>query len=1214
MSRYSASAGANSLRAYGNDGEEEAPSGGREREVPQAETEDTAMFSLEREDGWKPEGARLGSIRLAASGGGVLFLSTSDGSVIRWDAEAVDGAPELVDIKGGRPDGGRVHAMFVDPTGRHALLCLVSSGSGSTYYVYHDATLSAADKRPTARELPSLRGHILEAVAWGSANGGGSGQRGNASAAGSTSVGPFLLGTASGRVLEVKGLSGEERKDRGTERMWEGPPGEGPGAVPQPITALRWDANLDSTRHVVLVVVGSARMTRVYTLAGGPTLASLFTGKGLPFRDVGGAGGEEAPLHPTLEVARLPQPGAAAGERGGGSGGAGGLLGPKRSAVEKGSAPPAGDGFGLLTGAGVYVGRLAGPGAPTTSSAREDGVLSFARVVPYPTGTVDGREGEGDGRSSPAPAGLTLTDFHLILRYRDRLVALSRITTGGGSVWEAKLPDERYGSVRALLPGGGAGPTSAGGSYYWLVTDRAILRLSVRREGRDAWRLYLTLKDFPSARAAAGGNASRLEAVHEATAEHMFATGDVAAAAEAFARTSRPFEDTCLRLLSGGHRAALRAYLSIKLDGLGSSPSAAPQRTILSSWLLEMYLDRLNLLGAGEEYEATAGDLRSFLRERVNDLHAPTARALLAGHGRTPELLTFCRLQGDWGRIVAHHIARGEWTAGLQAIRDAPTASEMRAESAGGSGRSDSGRRSGREAEAAPPGCQEELLYRYSTLLLPLLPTLVRYGALRAAAAGQSIGQLPLSPLPTGTALLTAVVTGGPLRPLLPSLELSEEGVAGTLDAVVLYLEWLFASGLAPKSRARARPLHNLLLSLYAGLPTEDLLHTYVEQELAGSDPALPAGASAGLCTSAAATPAVALSSGAADGHGGVDGEEEDEDDALSVGPRFDVATGLRVSLAAGPKAVRTTVRLYCALGLYIEAVEAALAGQGDVELAKSAANAPPREADTAPLRKRLWVRIATHVIGRGGGGAAGAIAVLHESGVLAIEDVLAYFPGSTTLGEFKEEVTESLRSADAQIARLRTEMRGYTQAAERIRSDIKALRSRCGAVRPGQRCEACKAPVLSRHCYLFPCGHAFHSDCLMAEAVRHMTGAARRRLAELTQTSQRAAALVVQVAQEGIAALSGPGVAASLAALRVPLDPNGTASAADVSAALAARAEEVQAETDAAVAGECLLCGDAMVESIAVPLGQQAGETFGSEEDGSRGYSKNGTDEDWAV
>ena len=91
--------------------------------------------------------------------------------------------------------------------------------------------------------------------------------------------------------------------------------------------------------------------------------------------------------------------------------------------------------------------------------------------------------------------------------------------------------------------------------------------------------------------------------------------------------------------------------------------------------------------------------------------------------------------------------------------------------------------------------------------------------------------------------------------------------------------------------------------------------------------------------------------------------------------------------------------------------------------------------------------------------------------------------------------MTSSLREADVAIAALRSEMRDYTSAAERIRGDIKALRGRCGNVRIGQRCDLCRAAVLSRHFYLFPCGHAFHGDCLMAEVgARAAQSAARTR------------------------------------------------------------------------------------------------------------------------
>lgn len=191
---------------------------------------------------------------------------------------------------------------------------------------------------------------------------------------------------------------------------------------------------------------------------------------------------------------------------------------------------------------------------------------------------------------------------------------------------------------------------------------------------------------------------------------------------------------------------------------------------------------------------------------------------------------------------------------------------------------------------------------------------------------------------------------------------------------------------------------------------------------------------------------------------------------------------------------------------------------------------------------------------------------------------------GTTQIGDFKTEVTESLQEADRSIASLRAEMRDYTEAAERIRSDIKALRNRCGAVRVGQRCDLCRDAVLSRHFYLFPCGHAFHGDCLLAEMMRHLNSGQKRRVAELTQSVQRTQALSQALAEGGPGVLSTPSVINELAALDIASETR--SSAVDVKVQLSSRGDELQSELDRYVAGECLYCGEVMIRSISDPLG----------------------------
>jgi hypothetical protein len=71
-------------------------------------------------------------------------------------------------------------------------------------------------------------------------------------------------------------------------------------------------------------------------------------------------------------------------------------------------------------------------------------------------------------------------------------------------------------------------------------------------------------------------------------------------------------------------------------------------------------------------------------------------------------------------------------------------------------------------------------------------------------------------------------------------------------------------------------------------------------------------------------------------------------------------------------------------------------------------------------------------------------------------------------------------------------------QTAKHIKADIRALEQRYAIVEPGEKCYICGLPLLARQFFVFPCQHAFHSDCL-AKKVVDLAGIARgKRIAEL--------------------------------------------------------------------------------------------------------------------
>ncbi|KAH7116985.1 Pep3/Vps18/deep orange family-domain-containing protein [Dendryphion nanum] len=192
-------------------------------------------------------------------------------------------------------------------------------------------------------------------------------------------------------------------------------------------------------------------------------------------------------------------------------------------------------------------------------------------------------------------------------------------------------------------------------------------------------------------------------------------------------------------------------------------------------------------------------------------------------------------------------------------------------------------------------------------------------------------------------------------------------------------------------------------------------------------------------------------------------------------------------------KRVQSCVHIYKSMGQYGQAVDLALK-YDEVELASSVAD----RSDTEPaLRKKLWLAIAKKVISQSSG-IKTAIEFLRRVDLLRIEDLIPFFPDFVVIDDFKEEICTALEDYSRKIDELKQEMDESEETATHIKADIKALDQRYAIVEPGERCYVCSLPLLARQFFVFPCQHAFHSDCL-AKKVVELAGIARgKRISEL--------------------------------------------------------------------------------------------------------------------
>ena len=140
-------------------------------------------------------------------------------------------------------------------------------------------------------------------------------------------------------------------------------------------------------------------------------------------------------------------------------------------------------------------------------------------------------------------------------------------------------------------------------------------------------------------------------------------------------------------------------------------------------------------------------------------------------------------------------------------------------------------------------------------------------------------------------------------------------------------------------------------------------------------------------------------------------------------------------------------VYLYSRMGWFEEAVDLALSV--NVELARDVAQSVraddfgTNEAYLDDLKKVLWLRIARHVIEKENDVNKAMHFLQDMTELIAIEDVLPYFPEFVTIDQFKDAIRSSLANYTDRINALKDNIEQAAKSAQLIRKDIQTIKQR---------------------------------------------------------------------------------------------------------------------------------------------------------------------------
>lgn len=280
----------------------------------------------------------------------------------------------------------------------------------------------------------------------------------------------------------------------------------------------------------------------------------------------------------------------------------------------------------------------------------------------------------GRPKSTPDQVqSLVLSQWHIVQLVGGRIVATNR------------LDDSIVHDQLVLEPGQNALGLAADitKNTYWLFTTQEIFEVVVTEEERDIWKILLKAQKFDAAARYAKTSAQK-DAVATASGDFMITKGRYMEAAALYGRSTKPFEQIALTFIDNNEQDALRKYLIAKLSTL--KKSSIMQRTMVASWVVELYMAKLNSLDdtITTKAELTEGlnmaeskdrlstlrsEFQDFVTRYKADLDKKTTYEIVSKHGREEELLFYANAINDYNYVLAYWVQRERWKESLAVLK-----------------------------------------------------------------------------------------------------------------------------------------------------------------------------------------------------------------------------------------------------------------------------------------------------------------------------------------------------------------------------------------------------------------------------------------------------------------------------------------------------------------------------------------------------------------
>lgn len=287
--------------------------------------------------------------------------------------------------------------------------------------------------------------------------------------------------------------------------------------------------------------------------------------------------------------------------------------------------------FGWMTSVGFCFGNYSQD--PVEKSVSKFVIIPYAKLK---DGAVDLEE---------SPICVAHSEYHVYLLFSDCISVLSKITSNivfTENLYDSDIKEMYYDRTNSCL---------------FLHSSKALYQLRITSESRDVWKAYLEMGDYENAinHCKQKGHTTYLKRVNRLYASNLYSKGDYVKSANFYGQSDERFEEVSLKFLVKNQFDALKVYLN-SVDGNLPAKTSLTQKTLIATWLTEIYLHELNTVVNPNLNRGVKDKFKSFINANVEYLDTQTIYQLLHNYGRTQEFLEFAELKNDYETVILYYV------------------------------------------------------------------------------------------------------------------------------------------------------------------------------------------------------------------------------------------------------------------------------------------------------------------------------------------------------------------------------------------------------------------------------------------------------------------------------------------------------------------------------------------------------------------------------